>query len=135
MRLYEFLNESSRFIKCPFKMSLIKMPLYHGTSEEFSKFLRPAHGIYVTPFKYWASNNYGDGRTVILYANIRKIKKLDLNSEERDPFYDRDYEQVAKMLSNWSAEGYDCCQFGGESDSMVLFNNIDIVNAITGEPM
>lgn len=136
MRLYQILNESGRQLQpCPFPASKIKDPLYHGTAEEFSKFLRPAHGIYVTPWEDWALDHYGNGKIVVLYANVTKMITLDPGGYEVDPFYDMDYEEVSRMIAKWSKQGYDCCKFGGESDSMVLFNNIRIVNAITGDEM
>ncbi|HEY6437302.1 MAG TPA: hypothetical protein VIY47_11990 [Ignavibacteriaceae bacterium] len=130
MRLLEI---ERKLVPCPFYKSIIQEPLYHGTQEKFSKFLRPLHGIYVTPFESWATAHYGTA--VILYANVRKLKELSWKDPESDAFYDRDYDSVAKYLQEWSHQGYDCCKFGGESDSMVLFNNIQIVNALTGESM
>lgn len=132
MRLFEITN--SLPIQCPFQHSLIKSVLYHGTSVAFSKFLRPAHGVYVTPLESWASTHYGQN-VVTIYANVTKILNLDVSSKEVDAFYDRDYSAVEQLIIEWSKHGYNCCKFGGESDSMVLFNNIDIVDAYTGQPM
>jgi hypothetical protein len=132
MRLYEI---ERKLISNPFPGSKVSEPLYHGTREKFSKFLRPAHGVYVTPSETWATGHYGDGTVVILYANVTKLLELDWDTEESDAFYDMDYDAVARNIATWSKQGYDCCKFGGESESMVLFNNINIVNAVTGESM
>jgi hypothetical protein len=130
MRLYEISNSTP--LKNPFTNSLIKEILFHGTTESFSKFIRKSHGIYVTPFSVWASSNYGNTHLISLYANVTKLLKLDPGSYDVDMFYDRDYAAVTEKLIEWSTQGYNCCQFGGESDSMVLFNNIELVNAYTG---
>ena len=75
MRLFEFGHPPTEKLKHnQFKSSLIRGPLYHGTQEKFSKFLRPTHGIYVTPWREWADNHYGSS-VITLYANIKKIKK------------------------------------------------------------
>jgi len=132
MRLFEI---EQKLIQNPFKGSKVQVPLYHGTKEKFSKFLRPAHGIYVTPYEDWATDHYGNGTAVVLYANVTKMLELDWNTEEADAFYDMDYDAVARNLEIWSKQGYNCCKFGGESDSIVLFNNIEIVNALTGAAM
>lgn len=136
MRLYQLLKESDENLTpCPFPNSKFKDPLYHGTSEEFSKFLRPAHGIYVTPWREWAADHYGSGKVIVLYANVQKMITLDPSGYEVDAFYDRDYDEVARLIAEWSEQGYNCCKFGGESDSMVLFNDIQIANAVTGQMM
>ncbi len=131
MNLFEIRNHP---IKNPFHSSQVPELLYHGTTAKFSKFLRPVHGIYVTPWRDWARSHYGDS-IIVLYANVTKMYVIDPSSDESDPFYDMDYEAVAAMLEKLSQQGYDCCKFGGESDSMVLFNGIEIVNAYTGESM
>jgi len=131
MKIFEV---ESKYIPNPFPASKIKKPLFHGTAEKFSKFLRPAHGIYVTPHEDWAQSHYG-GTVLVIYANVKKMLKVNWDESAHDAFYDRDYKRVAEYLEKWSAQGYDCCKFGGESDSMVLFNNIEIVDATTGRPM
>ena len=135
MKSKEFIIES---IKNPFARSKVQDVLYHGTDAEFKKFNRVAHGIYVTPVRSWAEAHYGN--TILeIYANVKKLIKLDYNDPEQediiDLFYDRDYAALAPILQQWANEGYNCCLFGGESDSMVLFGDIQIANAATGELM
>lgn len=130
MRLFEIKNIQ----KCPYPGSVIQNVLYHGTHEQFSKFLRPSHGVYVTPLRSWAKEHYGKS-VIQIYANVSKIYELPIDSEERYDFYDRDYDAVSAFLSKLSKKGYNCCKFGGESESMVLFNDISITNAITGNTM
>lgn len=133
MRISEITNTGT-----PFPNSRIQEVLYHDTTTKFDKFRRDSHGIYVTPYKEWARTHYG--KIIIpLYANVKKIIDLDNGDPEQDRiidmFYDRDYDAVSKYLANLSAQGYDCCIFGGESESMVLIGNIQIVNAKTGKAM
>ena len=137
MRLFEI---EEKLLPNPFTQSLIKNPLYHGTNVEFNKFLRVAHGIFATPHRDYAEGYYSEsGRVVIFYANVRKIKHLSFRVPEEsdiiDLFYDRDYEGTAAFLKNLSSQGYDCCSYGGEGDSVILFNNIEIVDALTGKAM
>lgn len=127
MRLFEI-------HKTPFPHSVDPRILYHGTVASFSKFCRDNHGIYVTPIRSWAEEHYGD-RIIPLYANITKQKILTWDHEESDWFYDRDYSRVGIYLDELSSLGYDCVRFGGESESMVLFNQIEIVHAETLQPM
>lgn len=130
--------KSSEFATTPFPQSKIKDILYHGSNAKFKVFNRPPQGIYVTPVLSWAEMYYGDN-VIPLFANVTKVKKLDYRNPEDDAiidlFYDRDYKGVAAVLQQLQREGYNCCWFGGESDSMVLFGNIKIVNASTGEEM
>ena len=127
----QFLIEKA-YIECPFPNSLEKRVLFHGTQKRFSKFIRAEHGIYVTPVHSWARTYYGSV-IIPLYANV--TKRYQPTEEEIDLFYDMDYKAIATLLTKLSTRGYNCCLFGGESESMVLFNNIEIVNAITGKPM
>jgi len=138
MRLLE-ISKKEVYIPCPFVNSKVKDVLYHGTYNMFDRFNRPSQGIYVTPVKSWAREYYGDN-IIPIYANVTKIYKPDYkdpvsNNQEIDPFYERDYDLVSANLERWASQGYNCCLFGGESDSMVLFNNIQIVHAITGKRM
>ena len=139
MRLFEI---DEKFIPNPFPNSKLPMVLYHGTFAKFSKFNNPKQGIYVTPYRSWAEDVYanpkyakeGDTPRVIpLYANVRAL--YDPTFKEADYFYDRDYESVSRLLAKLSAQGYNACLFGGESDSTVLFGDIDIVHAVTGEKL
>ena len=123
------------FVENPFRTSLIKNVLYHGTTTLFDYFKRLPQGIYVTPSYTWARDHYGSGNVIAIYANITKIKTLTWNDLETDWFYDMNYDKIAPYLKELSMQGYNACLFGGESDSMVLFNNIDIVNAKTGQKM
>lgn len=128
-----------RIIPCPFPNSLVKEVLYHGSNSpnEFKTFNRPAHGIYVTPLYSWAKEHYigrdGKGIVIPVYANVKKMYKP--TAEEVDLFYDVDYPNISILLSKLAAKGFNCCKFGGESDSMVLFGKIEIANAIDGRMM
>lgn len=135
IKRYRAILEGSEFVPNPFPNSIVQYPLYHGTNIEFNKFLRPAHGIYVSPSRTWANDIYGQGGYVVaLYANIKRMYR-PTDDSEIDPFYDREYEKVAELLREWSSQGYNACMFGGESESMVLFNGVELVNAKTGNPM
>ena len=135
MRISEI---ATRLAKCPFPNSKVKSKLYHGTTASFATFNRNDHGIYVTPLLSWAKDHYST-KIIQLYANVTKLKKLSWDNPEEeaiiDLFYDREYAELTPILAGWASEGYNCCLFGGESDSMVLFGNIEIVNAATGERM
>ena len=117
---------------CPFAMSADKRVFYHGSKAEFGTFNRPSHGIYVTPSQSWAEAHYGN-RIYAVYANVSRVYRP--TEEEIDIFYDVEYEKIAILLERLSTQGYNCAMFGGESESMVLFNNIELVDATTGKPM
>lgn len=130
MRLYELENQT--YVPNPFPRSVEGRVLFHGTNVQFDKFERRTHGIYVTPLHSWASQHYG-GIVVPLYANITKM--YEPTEEEIDLFYDRDYQAVEALLARLSAKGYNGCMFGGESESTVLFNHVDMIHATTGKPL
>lgn len=133
MKLKDILTEVSReeHIENPFPGSLEKRVLFHGTKAKFSKFIRAAHGVYVTPIESWARMYYGS-IIIPLYADVTKVYKPTIEREIAW-FYNMEYEKVARLLQRLSAQGYNCCVFGGESQSMVLFNNVKMVHAITGQ--
>jgi len=118
----------------PFPNSKEPRMLFHGTDAKFDKFDRKPHGIFVTPIYGWAKEHYG-GTIVPLYANVIKSMKVDWDHPMSDAFYDRDYPLVAKFINKLASEGYNAAEFGGESESMVLFNDIEIVHADTGKQM
>ena len=128
MLLNEFDNDH------PFPNSQEQRMLFHGTDSKFSKFDRPAHGIFVTPIYGWAKEHYG-GTIIPIYANVVKTMKVDWGHPASDAFYDRDYPAVAKFINKLAGKGYNAAEFGGESESMVLFNDIEIVNVETGKRM
>jgi len=134
MRLYEIKQE---VISNPFPKSKLPQLLYHATNSNFDKFERAVHGIYASPWKDYVSH-YGN-KVHTFYANVKKMRKLNHRIPEEDAiidyFFDRNYSAVAEYISNLSKQGYDCCFFGGDGDSVVLFNNIQIINAYTGKEM
>jgi len=129
MKLFEIVDQ---YLPCPFLNSLEKRVLFHGTSAKFEKFERKTHGIYVTPIRSWAKMHYGS-IIIPLYANITKMYKP--TEEEIDLFYDVAYTEISVMLKHLSAQGYNGCMFGGESESIVLFNNVDMMHAVTGQQL
>jgi hypothetical protein len=129
MRFNEIKNS---LVPNPFTNSKMPYPLYHGTNSKFDKFLRPAHGVYITPSESWAKNHYGNN-IICLYANVTKLYRASF--KEAAPFYDLDYDAVSAFLNKLSKQNYNACLFGGESDSTVLFNNIEIINATNGKSM
>jgi hypothetical protein len=135
MRIFEVEN---KIISNPFPGSKYPGILYHGTNAEFAKFERVAHGIFATPHMGYA-DVYSTGRVIPFYANVKKIKYLDYKNPEDDAiielFYDRDYSEVAKYLQQIAPGGYDCVSYGGEGDSVLLFNGIQLMNANTGKEM
>jgi len=136
VKLNEIVNDSivndSPFIPNPFRSSREQRVLFHGTRVEFKLFNRPGQGIYVTPSAAWAEKHYGT-RVIALYANV--TRKYEPSEEEIGLFYDMNYPEIKKLLQRLSARGYNCIMFGGESESMVLFNNIELVNADDGTPL
>lgn len=130
MKLHEI--QSVRFIANPFPRSKVKRVLYHGTNIKFDRFERAVHGIYVTPSRSWAETHYGNV-IIPLWANVTKM--YEPTEDEIDLFYNVEYQQIAKLLDRLSQQGYNACMFGGESESIVLFNNIEIVHAETGRPL
>jgi len=129
----ETLSESDD-MQSPFSNSKERRILYHGTNTKFTTFERGQQGIYVTPYRSWAEAHYG--KVIIsLYANVTKLKDVDWDDPRSDLFYDRKYNKIAMFLKELSKEGYNAVLFGGESESMVLFNNIELINAETGAPL
>jgi hypothetical protein len=118
----------------PFPNSVEQRVLYHGTKQSFATFKRPPHGIYVTPVRAWAEEHYGSN-IISLYANTKNIKRVSWDDPASDAFYDRDYDTVAKLLKKLSAQGYDAVDFGGESESIALIGDVEIVDAETGDAM
>lgn len=133
MKAAEFVtNTTSKFIVNPFPNSKVQEVMYHGTPAKFDTFNRASHGIYVTPVRSWAEEHYGSN-IIPLWVNVTKIYKP--TEDEVDLFYDREYARIAVLLNSLAMQGYDYLRFGGESDAAVLFNNVKIVNAISGKPM
>lgn len=116
----------------PFRGSVEKRVLYHASNKKFTEFKEPKQGIYLTPMKEYAKAHYGK-YLYSTYANVRKM--YTPTQSERDLFYMREYKKIDRLIKKLTKKGYDSVKFGGESESMVLFNNPQIVNARTGRGM
>lgn len=112
----------------PFPSSMHQGILFHGSAVTFDKFMRPSHGVFVTPLPVVAQERYGSN-VIPLYASVTGL--YIANDEETQLFVNRDYEQVSTLLERLSSEGYNACRFGLEYE-MVLFNDIELVHAISG---
>jgi hypothetical protein len=135
MRLFEI---STKLVPCPYNNSVIKTPLYHGTTGKFAKFNRVPHGVFFTPHISHAEVTYGKD-LVICYVNILKLYTLDYDTpgddEIVDALFDRDYESVAKTIITLSNQGYSAMQTQTDSEMICVFNGTDICSALTGKAM
>lgn len=135
MRLYEI---NGKLIPCPYKNSVIKAPLYHGTTGQFAKFNRVPHGIFFTPHREHAEGNYGKD-IIICYANISKLYVIDFTSEQDDEIIDalfsREYDLIASIIQQLKAKGYSAMQSISDSEMVCIFDNTEICSAITGKKM
>ena len=130
MRSVEFAN--------PFKGSTFKTPVYHGTNEKFSKFHRPAHGVFFTPHREWAAGHYGTS-VLTCYINAPNVYQLQYGKEfdEKviDAFFDRNYAVLPEYIQLLKSKGYVAMQAPGDSEMICVFDNAPIVNAATSKEM
>jgi len=135
MRLYEI---EEKLIPCPYPNSIIKVPLYHGTTGKFTKFNRVPHGIFFSPHRSHAEGYYGSD-VIICYANISKLYILDYDTEGDDviidALFDRDYEVVARVIIKLARLGYSAMQTQTDSEMICVFENTEICSAKTGKKM
>lgn len=122
----------------PFPTSKVTVPVYHGTSESFDKFNRPAHGVFFTPYEEWAADHYGDS-ILTCYVNVKKLYTLRygnaVDEKIMDALFDREYATLAKYIELLKSKGYDAMQAPGDSEMICVFDNAQIVNAATGKEM
>jgi hypothetical protein len=137
-----------------FKDTIVRYPfitdarlLFHGTfsEESIQTFIRPAWGFYVTPLYSWAREYYtglnrefgddyaGKGYVYALYADVKNTYLC--SDKESDIFYARDYDEMENFIARLDKYGFDSIKYRGESESMVLFKDVLIINALTGRPM
>jgi len=139
MRAKEFTTEEMHpawddLIDNPFDESMIRLPVYHATNSEFSKFIREAHGVFVSQHYDYAAAHYGSN-VIPLYIDIRKPYNGGSSAPYVDAAFARDYKTLAKWLKKLGDEGYDCASMYGDGSSLILIGDVPIAHAITGEAM
>jgi len=117
----------------PFKGSVLQDVVYHATNETFDKFLRAAHGIYISQYSDYAELHYG--KVIPLYVNVSNMFEPGSDALELDWVYDRDYDKVAMWLKKLNRQGYDAVRMYGDGDSIILIGSVDIVHADTRSEM
>jgi len=140
MRSQEFITEEvmhpewDSLIDNPFDKSMVRLPVYHATDSEFSKFERNSHGIFVSQHYDYAEAHYGS-KVIPLYIDIRKPMNGGHDSPYIDAAFDRDYKNLALWLDKFAKEGYDCAVMYGDGDSLILIGDVPMVHAVTGKEM
>ena len=135
-------DDEPEYIPNPFPQSEFQEPVYHGTTDKnFKKFRREPQGVYFTPQREWAKRNYGnyndpDNDPIAVYVDVRDGFPLGQATDEQIGwFFELNYKKLAEWLPKLARQGYDHLVFGVDSDSFVVFGDVKIVNAITGESM
>ena len=132
------LDEITKTPENPFPQSKITVPVYHGTDEKFSKFHRPLHGVFFTPYREWASDHYGNN-VLTCFINVTKLYVLQygkaVDEEIMDAFFDREYDLLPKYIEKLKSKGYSAMQAPGDSEMICVFDNAQIINADTGKEM
>jgi len=128
------------FIENPFPNSVIQNPVYHGTGGKFTKFRRPPQGVWFAGTQGWVDDKYTHSKNGVLtcYVDVRNpYEPTDDEFDEYYDFYDNPVKlkQVQDFFADLKAKGFDTYMQGGESDSIAVFDTVDIVNAITGDSM
>lgn len=120
------------------RSSMIKYPVYHGTTGSFAKFARPPHGVFFTPHKDWAEDHYG-ADIIACYLDVPKLYVLEWNnpadSEILDMLFDRDYVGLAAHIPALQQQGYAAMQTTSDSEMICAFSNTKIYSASTGKLM
>lgn len=133
MIISEVVNQN--LVPNPFPKSQIQQPVFHGSVySDIDKFKRPPHGFFVSRYEDYATEIYGDN-VYVLYINVQKILDIDRRREEIEWIFDREYEKIAEWLKKLKSEGYDAIEIGGDGNSLLLTDDVEIVNAKTGERM
>ena len=141
MRAKEFINEEDihpnydEFMKPgPFsETTLFHLPVYHATNNEFDKFERAGHGIFISQHYDYAAEHYGSN-VIPLYIDVRKPFN-DLDAPHVDAAFERDYKTLAVELEKLKSKGYDAAYIGGDGNSYILIGDVPIVHAVTGKEM
>ena len=124
----EFLPES------PYENSLLKLPVYHATNTEFTKFERVAHGVFVSQYYDYAVAHYG-ANVIPLYVDVKNCYNGGSSAPFIDAAFDRDYKTLGKWLNKFQAEGYDAAAMYGDGSSIILIGDVPMVHAVTGKEM
>jgi hypothetical protein len=126
----------------PFAGSMIKTPVYHGTSKKFNQFNRPPHGTFFALDRDWAERAYGDS-VIVCYVNVPKLYKLkssnEFDEQVMEAFYYKDYHLLPGYIQSLKSEGYSAMLAPPTKRSnpeiLCVFDNATIVNALTGKAM
>lgn len=133
---------ATQLVDNPFPGSKIQHPVYHGTGSKFTKFRRPPQGVWFAGTKGWVDDKYGikaDGGEVIpCYVNVKN--PYEPTEDEFYELYDfygnpEKLKKLQDFFAELKSKGFDAYVQGGESESIAVFDTVDIVNAITGDSM
>jgi hypothetical protein len=134
-------NQGKDLVPNPFSGSKIPYPVYHGTpTKGVTKFRRPASGVWFSGEEGWVDDLYTgkkqQGEVLTCWINVKN--PYEPTEDEFHEYYS--YEGMRKAVNDGfferlQKEGYDAYHQGGESDSIMVFDTVEIVNAKTGEKM
>ncbi len=120
----------------PFGSSVIQQELYHGSSSSnIEHFNRSDKGIWFSEYGSWSDRHYsnsGSGQVYICYVDVHN--PYHPTDEENDKYYGR-MDLISEFFRELADKGYDAYIQGGESGTIAVFQDVDIINKITGEYM
>lgn len=133
----------SNIIINPFPNSKIDYIVYHGArSKNIDKFRRPLSGVWFAGLQGWVDDLYtadghgGRGEVIPCWINVRN--PYAPTEDEFYEYYGEVYGKI-KMIEDFfnklKKDGYDAYLQGGESDSIAVFDSVEIMNASTGKYM
>lgn len=119
----------------PFNTSIITIEMYHGNKTKgLTKFSKP---IWFTATPEWCktahlSNKIDFGEIYVCWIDIKN--PYYPNEDEIEEFLETP-SLILPFLKKKKKEGYDSYIERGESLTIAVFNNVKIINALTGKVM
>ncbi len=109
--------------------------VYHGSrAKGVTKFRRPPEGVWFAETEGWVDDLYtadGNGEVHVCWIDVKN--PYTPTEEENDEYYG-EMLIIGKFFEKLKAQGYDAYLQGGESGSIAVFDTVEIVDAVTGEP-
>ena len=138
--LREIATRIAAQVKNPFPNSKIQHPVYHGTGGKFTKFRRPPQGVWFAGTKGWVDDKYTKSADGVLACYVNVKNPYEPTEDEFYELYDfygnpEKLKKLQDFFAELKSKGFDAYVQGGESESIAVFDTVDIVNAVTGDPM
>ena len=118
----------------PFPTSMVSVPVYHGSrSKNVNKLRRPNEGVWFAMTSGWVDDLYtADGKGEVLTCWINVVNPYYPTEDENYEYYGR-MNIIGKFFQKLEKLGFDSYYQGMESESIAVFKNVEIINALTGE--